>query len=46
MPFKSLAQSKYFFAQAADKKKGIDPKMAKEWASKTDYSKLPEKKIK
>ena len=35
-PFQSKAQSRFMFAQ--------HPKMAKEWASKTDYSHLPEKK--
>lgn len=35
MPFESKAQSRYMFSQ--------HPKMAKEWAKKTDYSKIPEK---
>jgi hypothetical protein len=35
MPFKSKRQSRLFFATMPD--------LAKEWASKTDYKKLPEK---
>ena len=35
MPFKSKAQARWMFSQK--------PEMAKEWASKTDYSSLPEK---
>ena len=35
-PFQSKAKSRFMFAQ--------HPKMAKEWASKTDYSRLPDKK--
>jgi len=35
MPFKSKKQSEWMFQNK--------PEMAKEWASKTDYSKLPEK---
>jgi len=35
MPFRSKRQSRLFFATMPD--------TAKEWASKTDYSKLPEK---
>lgn len=38
MPFSSLAQSRWTFANK--------PKMAKEWASKTDYKNLPKKKKK
>lgn len=37
MPFKSLAQSKYMFIH--------HPDIAKEFANKTDYSKLPKKKL-
>lgn len=35
MPFKSLAQSKWMFANK--------PEMAKEWSSKTNYKRLPKK---
>lgn len=35
MPFKSLAQARYMFVK--------HPKIAKEFASKTDYSEIPEK---
>lgn len=35
MPFKSKRQSRLFFATM--------PELAKEWASKTNYKKLPEK---
>lgn len=35
MPFKSKAQERFMFAN--------HPEMAKEWASKTDQNKLPEK---
>ena len=35
MPFKSMAQSRYMFAK--------NSKIAKEFASKTNYSNLPEK---
>jgi len=38
MPFKSLAQSKWMFANK--------PEMAKKWASITDYKHLPERKKK
>ena len=39
MPFKSKAQSRKFFAMES---RGEIPKgTAEEWASKTDYSKLP-----
>jgi hypothetical protein len=35
MPFSSKAQERFMFSQ--------HPEMAKEWAKKTDQSKLPEK---
>lgn len=35
MPFKSKRQQRLFFATM--------PELAKEWAEKTDFSKLPEK---
>jgi len=36
MPFVSKSQQRYMFAK--------HPKMAKEWAEKTDFKELPEKK--
>jgi hypothetical protein len=35
MPFKSLAQARYMYKNK--------PEMAKEWSSKTNWSKLPKK---
>jgi hypothetical protein len=35
MPFKSKRQQRWMFVN--------EPEMAKEWASKTDFKKLPEK---
>lgn len=40
MPFKSRAQQRAAFAS---KIPGINKEQAKEWASKTDFKKLPEK---
>jgi hypothetical protein len=37
MPFQSKAQQRWMFAN--------HPDMAKEWAEKTDFSKLPDKKM-
>jgi hypothetical protein len=46
MPFESKAQQRYFFSNADKPDSGITKATAKEWASKTDFSKLPEKKKK
>jgi hypothetical protein len=42
--FTSKRQQRFFFANADKPGSGITMEMAKEWADKTDFSKLPEKK--